>query len=284
MIGQKNTHSSHSQSQSPAQGSSHLVSNDQIEHAAHRFVLARKINMNAGHQGEFHRHIWYQLMYASSGLLNVEFCDQVMVVPPQKAVWLPPDCLHRVSAPAGAKFRSLYFRPDKVAGLGTEHKVVSVPPLVRELILTVVAHCDHDREWQAQDRRLLQVLLDQLTLQPVSSLALLMPKDARLSKLVKAIQLDPSNNLSMQQWAEQLALSSRTLSRLFLADTGLGFQQWRQKIRLLHSLILLEQGVAITQVALEVGYQSPSAFTYAFQHAFHCTPTAYLHHKHIAEP
>ncbi|MCG7496976.1 helix-turn-helix transcriptional regulator [Vibrio sp. Of7-15] len=257
-------------------GLSRRESNEQIAQAENQCVLARQVDMPAGHHGEFHTHTWYQLMYASEGVLNVEMLEQSTVIPPQRAVWVPPGWQHRTFSPAGAKFRSLYFRPDQVEGLGSACQVFNISSLIRELILAVVERCDVDEQWQPKDFRLLSVLLDQLGTQPQTTLSLLIPKDPRLAELVKALQLNPANSLSIEQWASKLGLSSRTLTRLFLADTGVGFKEWRQKVRLLHSLTLLEQGMSVTQAAFEVGYSSPSAFTYAFHQYFKDTPKGYF--------
>ncbi|MGF1757050.1 helix-turn-helix transcriptional regulator [Photobacterium sagamiensis] len=257
-------------------GLSQRSSNSQIAEAGDKRVLARQVDMLSGHQGEFHSHIWYQLMYASEGVLHVEANGQTMVVPPQRAVWLPPECVHRAFAPAGAKFRSLYFRPDQAECLGYSCQVFSITNLIRELILAVVERCDIDVQWQQEDFNLLAVLLDQLSARPQTSLSLLMPKDSRLSVLVKTLQHNPENDLDMQEWAAKLGVSSRTLTRIFVSDTGMGFREWRQKLRLLHSLTLLDQGMPVTQVALDVGYTSPSAFTHAFQKFFNCSPRDYF--------
>lgn len=257
-------------------GLSHRRSNEQIADAGDKRVLAHQVDMPFGHKGTFHSHTWYQLMYASEGVLNVDVSDQAMVVPPQRAVWLPPECVHRAFAPSGAKFRSLYFRPDQVGDLGHFCKVFGITNLTRELILAVVDRCDVDTEWQQPDFNLLTVLLDQLSAQPQDSLSLLMPQDARLDALVKTLQLSPENDLSMQAWASKLGVSSRTLTRIFVSETGMGFREWRQRLRLLHSLTLLEQGKPVTQVALDVGYSSPSAFTHAFQQCFDCSPRGYF--------
>ena len=257
-------------------GLSFRGSNEQIAEAGEKRVLARQVDMPLGHKGSFHSHTWYQLMYASEGVLNVDVSDQAMVVPPQRAVWLPPGCIHRTFAPSGAKFRSLYFRPDQVEGVGHVCKVVNITNLIRELILAIVARCDVDSEWQQPDYNLLTVLLEQLSAQPQTALSLLMPKDARLGEMVEILQLNPDNGLSMQQWANRLGMSSRTLTRILLSETGIGFREWRQRLRLLHSLTLLEQGRSVTQVALDVGYSSPSAFAHAFQQYFACSPREYF--------
>lgn len=253
-----------------------LTSNEKIEKAGDKFVLTHQIDMPAGYQGPLHHHTWYQLMYASSGVLNVEYQNQIMLVPPQKAVWLPPNCNHRVRVPVGAHFHSVYFRPDVVTELGSESKVLSITPLVRELILSVGEMTQFDQVLDDKGLRLTKVLIDQLSLQADSALSLLMPSDKRLSKLVSHIIQTPSDSTSIEGWALRLGLSSRTISRIFNREVGMGFKEWRQKVRLLAAINLLEQGLSVTQVALEIGYQSPSAFTHAFKQVFDIAPMGYL--------
>lgn len=64
----------------------------------------------------------------------------------------------------------------------------------------------------------------------------------------------------------------KTLSRLFLHDTGLTFRAWRQRLRLLGALTPLENGERVTDVALACGYDSTSAFIAAFRQQFDATP------------
>lgn len=250
--------------------------NEQIANAGDKFVLTRKINMPAGHHGKPHHHSWYQLMYASQGILHVEYQNQIMLVPPQKAVWLAPNCDHGVKAPIGAKFHSLYFRPDVVAKMGDQNKVLNITPLVRELILST-GNISQKQTLDETEQRLIQVLIDQLALQSDNALSLLIPSDKRLNKLVTQLMKEPSNSLSLDEWSTKLAVSSRTITRIFNKEVGTGFKEWRQKVRLLESINLLEQGeMSVTQVALEVGYNSPSAFTYAFKQVFKNNPIDYL--------
>lgn len=67
----------------------------------------------------------------------------------------------------------------------------------------------------------------------------------------------------------------RTLSRLFRQDTGLSFTEWRQAVRLLASLPLLDAGEPIGAVAAQFGYESTSSFIALFQAKFRVTPGVY---------
>lgn len=256
-----------------------LSTNEQIANAGDKFVITRKKDMPAGHQGEPHHHSWYQLMYAAKGILHVEYQNQIMLVPPQKAVWLAPHCNHGVKAPIGAKFHSLYFRPDVVAKMGDQNKVLNITPLARELILSI-GNISHKQTLDETEQRLIQVLIDQLALQSDNALSLLIPSDKRLNLLVTQLMKEPSNSLDLEEWSTKLAVSSRTITRIFNKEVGTGFKEWRQKVRLLEAINLLEQGeMSVTQVALEVGYHSPSAFTYAFKQVFKNSPIAYLRRR-----
>jgi AraC-like DNA-binding protein len=65
---------------------------------------------------------------------------------------------------------------------------------------------------------------------------------------------------------------ARTLERLFQKETGMTFGKWRQQLRLLHALRLLAGGRSVTAVALEVGYDSTSAFIAMFKRTLGTTP------------
>jgi AraC-like DNA-binding protein len=54
------------------------------------------------------------------------------------------------------------------------------------------------------------------------------------------------------------------------------FGRWRQQFRLLEALRLLATEKSVTVVALEVGYDSPSAFIAMFRRAFGTTPSRYF--------
>ena len=54
------------------------------------------------------------------------------------------------------------------------------------------------------------------------------------------------------------------------------FGQWRQQARLLRALELLAHGEKVLDVALALGYDSPSAFATMFKRQFACTPSQFF--------
>lgn len=71
-------------------------------------------------------------------------------------------------------------------------------------------------------------------------------------------------------------MSSRTLRRLTLAETGLSFGQWRQQVKLMHGLEMLARGVPVAEVSDVLGYSSPSNFIAMFRRAFGDSPARYF--------
>lgn len=227
----------------------------------------------AQHTVEKHQHERAQLLYAVQGLMVVTTDQGSWTVPPQQAVWIPPNLQHEVTMPCAVVMRSLFIRRDLAQEHFTDCRVVEVTPLLRELIARLVT-LPHDNTPQLE--RLMAVLLDEIKQLKSPPLHLPAPLDNRLRSITEALMADPANNIELQQWARTVGASSRTLSRLFERETGMSFSQWRQQLRLLTAIERLTAGQSVTTVALELGYQSPSAFIAMFRRALGSPPGKYV--------
>jgi len=107
---------------------------------------------------------------------------------------------------------------------------------------------------------------------PEAAFSLALPRDKRLLSIARALLDSPGDGRTLAQWAVQTGASERNLARLFRRETGLSFRLWRQRLRLMMSLGGLEVGHPVTRVALDYGYDSPSAYIAAFRALFGCTP------------
>ena len=197
------------------------------------------------------------------------------VVPPQRAVWIPAKVEHRIDAHRPVAMRTLYVEPSVRAGFPIEPCVLQVTPLLRELIIAAVA-AGNNYESDSPQARMMQIILDQISAQPVASLALPLPSDQRLLRVTQSLMDDPSDSRSLEEWARDVGASKRTLNRLFAGQTGMSFRAWRQQRRLLRTLELLGVGEPVTKVALELGYESTSAFIAMFRRCLGTTPSRYF--------
>jgi len=102
-----------------------------------------------------------------------------------------------------------------------------------------------------------------------------MPVDRRLLKVCEYLIKHPDSRSDLRALGLKFGASQRTLERLFPIETGMTFSLWRQQARLLAAVRMLADGQSIASVALDVGYESPSAFTAMFRRAFGVPPSDY---------
>jgi AraC-like DNA-binding protein/quercetin dioxygenase-like cupin family protein len=222
-----------------------------------------------------HSHDWPQLVYAASGVLTVSTAAGAWVVPPQRAVWVPAGTRHQLDTTGETALRTLYLHPRVAPALAASCAVVHITPLVRELVLHIVAAgpLESDRPEHA---RLLAVLIDQLKTLDQAPLSVPLPRDPRARRVAERVLARASQADTLDELAVGSGASARTLERLFRAETGLPFGRWRQQARLLGALRLLGEGLAVTAVAARVGYRSPSAFVAMFTRALGRSPGRYF--------
>ena len=99
---------------------------------------------------------------------------------------------------------------------------------------------------------------------------------ARLQRVTAALKRQPADERGLAAWAAMAGASARTLTRLFIAETGMTFRQWRRQLRFTVAIERLARREPVTGVALDLGYSSVSAFIEAFRKTFGVTPYRYF--------
>lgn len=240
-----------------------------------RPIAAVASDYPAGQSTRRHSHDRTQLIYAERGVMTVTTAIGVWVIPPERAVWVPAGIEHEVRMMGAVRMRSLFIDPQAATALPGSCTVVTVSPLLRELILHAV-ELPELYDPAGPDGRLMDVILDQLQSLHETPLHIAIPDDVRLRRITDILLNDPADNRSLEQWAAVAGASSRTLARLFLRETGLTFGAWRQQARLLKALQGLALKQSVTEVAFDLGYESPSAFIAMFRRALGKSPGRYF--------
>jgi len=235
--------------------------------------LAR--DLSAGTVVEPHHHRRGQLMYASSGVMVIETREGSWVIPPQRAIWVPEQIEHSFMPVTGLSLRNLLIAANAGPRLPASCTLITVGNLLRELVLRMAEHPASFRS-EAHRARVAELILDELDDCPVAPLQLPEPRDPRLARICSALRDNPADARTLEDWADSAGASARTLSRLFLSETGLSFAHWRRQARLLAALVRLGQGQSVTTVAFDVGYDSPSAFIEMFRLTLGQTPGQYF--------
>nr|WP_198985186.1 helix-turn-helix transcriptional regulator [Herbaspirillum sp. ASV7] len=222
-----------------------------------------------------HSHRRGQLLYAVEGVMQVRTPQGVWMVPPQRALWVPPHVEHEIRMLSKVSMRTLYIAEAQGRAIGAQCRLLEVSVLLRELILALLAE---PRDYAPHSRagHVAELIMSELARSPDIPLAIPWPGDRRLQMICEAILADPGRQFSLADWAGVGGASVRTVIRLFPRETGLQFRHWVQQVHLGEALVRLSRGDAVGVVAQALGYRSQSAFTNMFRKALRTTPNQYL--------
>jgi len=228
-----------------------------------------------GFHDPFHSHVRAQLVYAISGVTILNTHQASYIAPPQRAIWIPAGVEHEVRCRGRVQIRTLYVTSDAAPDLPKSCEVFEVSNLLRELILAAVdLPIEYDLE--GREARIMGLILDEIRCARRIPLYVPMPANERLARICRTILADPAQHDALDDWANAAAMGRRTFTRSFRRETGMSFAIWRQQVRLMDALARLATGHSVTSTALDVGYNSPSAFTAVFRRTFGVPPTHYL--------
>lgn len=240
-----------------------------------RPVAAMPKDFPPGHHIGRHSHERGQLLYATRGVMRVSTSQGTWVVPPQRALWIPPGVEHEIRMSGAVAMRTLYIAAGTATTLPTSCQVIEVSDLLRALILAAM---EEPVEYDSGSRgdAIAQLLLHELRGVAVVPLHLPLPQDARLQGICRRVQDSLSDDIDIETLARDAGMSSRSLARLFQRETGMGFLAWRQQARLAEALAQLSTGKPVALVASDLGYASPAAFTAMFRRSLGTTPGRYF--------
>jgi AraC-like DNA-binding protein/quercetin dioxygenase-like cupin family protein len=235
-------------------------------------ILLSTFPMESGKRFTWHSHDWHQLAWAADGVLTVVAETHTWVLPPTRALWIPAAVVHETIAAEKATMRTLYLKPELCPITWSAPQPLAATRLLAELIVYL-----SDAPLQPAERsRAEAVLLDLLQPVATTTIEVTMPTDERALDVARGLLAEPADGRSLAEWGRAVGASGRTLTRAFLAGTGISFSRWRTAVRLRAALPHLASGEPISAVADRVGYQTPSAFVAAFRRETGLTPGAYF--------
>lgn len=222
-----------------------------------------------------HYHDCAQLIHSLSGVVQVNTRQGSWVVPPGRGVWLPARVEHSLRITGRVAARALLVDPLARADLPARCEVVQISPLLRELIICAM-DIAVDYPVGGREERIMELILDELRVLPILPLNLPEPRSEALLSLCRHIQQSLAHPWELEHAAGYMNVSGRTLSRRFQRETGLRFGDWVRRARLLAALNALAAGHSVLEVALDLGYDSPSAFSAMFRRVLGVAPSAYF--------
>ncbi|MFN9449011.1 MAG: AraC family transcriptional regulator [Rubrivivax sp.] len=258
--------------------------------SAARPLRVRARRLAADTQIAPHSHAWAQVAYSLTGVMRVTADSQTYLVPPSRAVWIPPTVEHVVTVVEDADLRTLYLHQDSGhdgptglarpagaappdAGTWQRCRVLEVSALLREAVTELhllhqqlEQHAPPGLPWPAspaspREQLLVALIQDELSRARTLPLGVSLPADKRLRRLCESVLDDPARHGTLEGWSREAGASPRTVARLFRRELGTTFAEWRLQVLLAKALLLAARKRPMSLIAAELGYASPSAFT-----------------------
>jgi len=226
----------------------------------------------AGAVFEEKRQPWCKVGYAVTGVMEAKVEGRRFMCPPHYATWIPANALHACHNRENVRFVSIYIERDLCAGMPEMACTLALSSLIKAILADFAERRITVPETEA-DQRLALVLVDQLLKAPRRESFLPVSDDDLVQPVIDALQADPSDRRSLSEWARSLQTTEKTLSRRFQGQLGISFNEWRQRLKLVASLSLIEEGKSVQSIARTLGYNSPSAFIAMFRRQTGASPT-----------
>lgn len=223
-----------------------------------------------------HQHDCHQLIIVKHGFIRVTTPNGHFVITQNRGIWLAKGTEHSLTILKNTQVIAGFVEPLARADLPNRSQVVAISELLQALLGSAIGI---DSRYQANTREawLIELILDELRrLNSLADFEVPQPTLLEYQAICKKISQRLSHQWSLADIAQLLNISERTVSRQFTAQTGLSFVEWLRRLRLSHSLELLLQGQSVVDVALAVGYDSPSAFSTAFKQRIGVSPSQYV--------
>lgn len=278
-----------------------------------RPLRAKHSTLAADTRVEPHSHPWAQLAWSATGVLRLTADRGTYLVPPSRAVWVPPGVEHAITVVETAELRTLYLHqpaghcgplaPASAEGGarrssgnpaedGTRRsagadpadwqhcRVLEVSELLRALMLALPSAPDDGAPPSPaeleRERLIAPLLADELKRAPRVPLGVALPQDKRLRGLCEAVLDDPTRHDTLGAWVRDIGASERTVARLFRDELGTSFGQWRQQVLLARALTLAARKRPMSEIAAELGYASPSAFSAMVRRSLGAPPSRFF--------
>ena len=215
----------------------------------------------------WHFHDVHQLLYAFEGAIEVESTRGRNLVPRQLAAWIPAGVPHRVSF-SGIPWVSVFLTADMVSDAEQRVRTIMVSPLMREMMREAMrwpvwpTDLPHSRVNSAFFDAMAALCEEWITRE--ANLFLPTSSDPRLKRALgyTAQRMD----LSLVEICRHAGMSARSFQRHLKAETGMTWEEYRHRSRLLQAVSLLsETDAAISEIAARCGFESQSAFAKVFR-------------------
>jgi len=239
------------------------------------YCIHKRFEVSPASEFQMDRHY---LLYVREGSVRLEADGQRWTLPPARAALICAGHTINITVLTNVVSSSILFSKQFLPLPAHTLSVFDLSPLARELI----AEC---RDWGPETgplstyaRQIFETLGSvayQLAQQP-SPCVLPAPSSLALKKALDLTEKMSGNTVRFDEIARIAGQSPRALSRRFADELGMTWSEALRRIRIVHAIeALAGSQTSVTQIAMDVGYNSVSAFNAAFRDLMGKSPTEY---------
>lgn len=229
----------------------------------------------------WHSHEVHQIEYALQGVVEVETDAGHYLLPPQQAAWIPAGLEHQAVMNPDVKTVAVMFDAQMIPGTGDRARIIAVSPLIREMMIYALRWpIDRSQDATEDDgvsdgffRTLAHLVTEALDHEAPLSLP-----TSEHPIVAAALAFTKANleSVTAEDVSRAVAVSERTLRRLFSDTLGLSWRTYLLHARMLRAMALLAApGQSVQATSSAVGFDSLSSFTRSFSQFCGETPSTY---------
>ena len=245
---------------------------------------------------DFHYHEFYKVVFllTGSGSYNVEGSNYQLIS--GDIVLVGSRCVHKPHFEPGIIYERVivYISPELLRQgssaeysleeifTGTKSHVLRPSDTFRRRMLSLTAQLEAELSGSEPGssviaRCTLFEMLVRIGREMTASIASLpgpfSPKDEKIREILRYIDSNLSEELSIDALASQFYISKYHMMRRFREETGSSIHTYLSDKRLLWARDMIKEGVSATDACFRSGFRSYSAFSRAFGKLFGVTPT-----------
>ena len=220
----------------------------------------------------------HYLLYAVRGAMRLEFDGTSWTLPPARAALIRAGESIDVTIPQAMTTASVLFRTDFIVPPPSALSVIDMTPLARALVEECSEWIDEHAALDDYAMAMFRALAQATWALARSPSRARMPtgRSAEVRRALAITDDRVADEPRFDDIAAEVGLASRSLARRFERELGMTWRGALRRLRVLRAIELLAGTErTVTQIAMDVGYSSLSAFESAFRDLVGNTPTEY---------
>lgn len=219
----------------------------------------------------FKSHEYGELYYSYQGIMELMVNGSYYIAPQQYCLWLPPYTQHCCLCQKEVIFFALHIDPVWVHKLSQRVCVVTISPLL-QYILEYLYLQPQTQLTIPENQHLLQVAYDQLLQASFKDNYLPYSNDPLIAPILTLFTDNPADENTITNLAKRVNSTERTIMRRAKQELGMSLTEWKLRFRVIKAMEMLNNGLSVERIALELGYSNASAFIHMFRKLTNMTP------------